>query len=269
MSLYPSTFLCCKVQRDSSTTCPLRVVRRRRDDKHRNFRSLACKELCLRYITDKGSKTSELGTGTCSRNMWLCHGQPVRASACSKKRDSLSKWQSQPVERRNKSESFEIRKQRKPYEISQCYELVQSSQSVETDWLSPPLPLPWPFRFSIRHTGGSAPIQNRKRWQWKWSTKTKQKQVQNDTRYECKGYMWKNHCNEIMSSCKGHISDLNVFIGHWMPGLTMESAGWELAASDFDLSMNKGNCQLDLRSYGIGELQKMPICNIDLSVHND
>ena len=43
------------------------------------------------------------------------------------------------------------------------------------------------FSFSIRHTGGTsyAPIQNRKlRWH-----KTKQKQVQNDTRYECKGYM--------------------------------------------------------------------------------
>lgn len=35
--------------------------------------------------------TSELGTGTCSRNMWLCHGQPVRASACSKKMWQLIK----------------------------------------------------------------------------------------------------------------------------------------------------------------------------------
>lgn len=104
------------------------------------------------------------------------------------------------------------------------------------------------FSVRITHMGGSlnAPTQNWKLcWQWKWNTKTKQKQVQNHTK--CKCYMWKNHCNKIMSSCKGHISDLNVFIGHWMSGLTMESAGCELAVVDFDSSMNKGNSQLDLR----------------------
>ena len=84
--------------------------------------------------------TSELGTGTCSRNMWLCHGQPVELLPVQKKCDSLSKWQSQPVELRNKSVLSEIRKQQKPV-----------SQSLETDWLSFAV-LAWAFSAPGSHT---------------------------------------------------------------------------------------------------------------------
>lgn len=174
-------------------------------------------------------KTSELGTGTCSRNMWLCHGQPIRASA-------LSKWQSQPVELRNKSALSEIRKQLKPV-----------SQSLETDWLSS-LSLPQPFQRQHQTHGRVIECSHSELETLLAMEMKHQNQAKTGAKsYECKCYMWKNHCNKIMSSCKGHISDLNVFIGHWMSGLTMESAGCELAVVDFDSSMNKGNSQLDLR----------------------
>lgn len=207
------------------------------NDKHRNFRSLACKELCLRYVTDKGSKTPRnLELAPAAETCDFVTASPLELLPVQKKCDSLSKWQSPPVELRNKSVLSEIRKQQKPV-----------SQSLETDWLSS-LSLPEPFQRQD-HTHGRVVECSHSELETLLAMEMKhQNQAKTGAKsYKCKCYMWKNHCNKIMSSCKGHISDLNVFIGHWMSGLTMESAGCELAVVDFDSSMNKGNSQLDLR----------------------